>query len=245
MHEKSPPSSTLMPPRTKGTPQIRRIVVGALSTICVTGRRLVAQNTRTAGYAGNNRTALAPRMSRKTHAYATKALSTIEEESEEEMGHDEYEEAVDVLGMASDSEDEEDKMLEEEEGDGAEVEEDAGKAASSTRRPPGGGVGKRIVKGRSSGKGKGKGKGKGTYRRPVFKGVRTSSMRRLAKRAAIPSCRTIVHDVMHDVLDDFVSGITSDACALAAGAQRKTLRSKDITYALTHNGRTVLKQDEE
>lgn len=78
---------------------------------------------------------------------------------------------------------------------------------------------------------------KGSRQPNHFKGVRTSRMRKIGKRAAVRMCRKEVHGIMQGMLQNFVAGIMHDACAIE---KLKTLSSGAVKYALERRNRLLL-----
>ena len=70
-----------------------------------------------------------------------------------------------------------------------------------------------------------------------YSGIRLTSMRKIAKRAAVRMCRKDVHVTIKGIVHNFVAGIMHDACAIEPN---KTLSANSIVYALDRRGHPIL-----
>ncbi|GMF31549.1 unnamed protein product [Phytophthora lilii] len=97
-----------------------------------------------------------------------------------------------------------------------------------------------------SGRGQGAhGAGKGGSKRHLrilsdnIQGTSKRSIRRLARRAGVVRILGLVYEETRAVLKVFVSNLVSDALVYTEHANRKTVTTMDVVYALKHQGRTL------
>ncbi|ETO80929.1 hypothetical protein F441_19362, partial [Phytophthora nicotianae CJ01A1] len=97
-----------------------------------------------------------------------------------------------------------------------------------------------------SGRGKGtKGVGQGGTRRHCFilrdsiQGISKKSIRRLARRAGVIRMSGLVFDHTRAVLKVFVTNLLRDAVVYTQHANRKTISTMDVIYALKRQGRLL------
>ncbi|EFA79069.1 hypothetical protein PPL_08539 [Heterostelium album PN500] len=98
----------------------------------------------------------------------------------------------------------------------------------------------------ASGKGKGGKVGSkiGTKRyRKVLAGYYTEitkpAVRRLARRGGVKRISFPIYDEVHNVLRQFLEKVIRDSVAYGEHADRRTLTTMDVVYALKKQGRTL------
>ena len=86
-----------------------------------------------------------------------------------------------------------------------------------------------------SGKGKGKGFGKAKHRskdKDVLTGITKPAIRRLARRGGVKRISSTIYPQTREVLKAFLDVVIRDSLIYTDHAQRKTVTSQDVVYAL-------------
>lgn len=95
------------------------------------------------------------------------------------------------------------------------------------------------------GKGLGKGYGKAGAKRHRkqtrnnLSGITKPAIQRLARRGGVKRISTLIYDHSRVVLRLFLEDVVRDAVTYTEHANRKTLTSSDVVYALKRRGRTI------
>lgn len=93
-----------------------------------------------------------------------------------------------------------------------------------------------------SGKGKGKGFGKAKHRtkeKDVLTGITKPAIRRLARRGGVKRISSTIYPQTREVLKAFLDVVIRDSLIYTDHAQRKTVTSQDVVYALKRQGKTM------
>jgi len=97
-----------------------------------------------------------------------------------------------------------------------------------------------------SGRGKGgKGLGKGGAKRhrkilrDNIQGITKPAIRRLARRGGVKRISGLIYEETRGVLKVFLENVIRDAVTYTEHANRKTVTSLDVVYALKRQGRTI------
>lgn len=75
--------------------------------------------------------------------------------------------------------------------------------------------------------------------RDPLMGIGKPGMRRLARRAGVKRICGSVYNASRVIAKDFLNAILRDAVTYSDHANRKTVTTTDVLYALKHNGRTL------
>lgn len=89
------------------------------------------------------------------------------------------------------------------------------------------------------GKGKHGARRHGRKQRPAIQGVTKPAIRRLARRGGVKRISGMVYEETRTVLRCFVEKVLKDAITYTEYANRKTVTSMDVVYALKRQGRTL------
>ncbi|KAJ5523014.1 hypothetical protein N7494_013200 [Penicillium frequentans] len=91
--------------------------------------------------------------------------------------------------------------------------------------------------------GKGLGKGGAKRHRKILRdqilGITKPAIRRLARRGGVKRISSMVYEETRGVLKAFLEGVIREAVTYTEHAQRKTVTSLDVIYALKRQGRPV------
>ena len=92
----------------------------------------------------------------------------------------------------------------------------------------------------AKGKGRsGKGKRRGNKNRSALDRISSPSIRRLARRGGIKRISSGIYGDCRLVIHSFLDGVLKDAITYTHHAQRKTVTTTDVVYALKRQGRTI------
>lgn len=98
---------------------------------------------------------------------------------------------------------------------------------------------------RGTGKGKGKAKtgvskrhAAHTHKDAIF-GITDPAIRRLARRGGVKRISAAIYDESRTVLQEFLKAVLRDAITYSEHANRKTITTLDVIYALKRQGRTL------
>ena len=70
-------------------------------------------------------------------------------------------------------------------------------------------------------------------------GVTKPAIRRLARRGGVKRISGAIYDEVRSTLMEFLKTLIHDAICYCEHAQRKTLTSMDVVYALKRQGKTI------
>ena len=93
-----------------------------------------------------------------------------------------------------------------------------------------------------SGKGKGKGFGKAKRHKSekdALTGITKPAIRRLARRGGVKRISSTIYPQTREVLKAFLDVVIRDSLTYTEHAQRKTVTSQDVVYALKRQGKTL------
>ena len=70
-------------------------------------------------------------------------------------------------------------------------------------------------------------------------GITKPAIRRLARRGGVKRISGLIYEETRGVLKKFLENLISDAVVYTVHANRKTVTSQDIVYALKRQGKTI------
>lgn len=75
--------------------------------------------------------------------------------------------------------------------------------------------------------------------RDSIKGITKPAIRRLARRGGVKRISGLVYDETRVILKKFLENIIHDSATYAEYAKRVTITTRDVTYSLKRQGRTL------
>ena len=112
--------------------------------------------------------------------------------------------------------------------------------ANTKRRKSQENGGRRASQGQKAGKGKGgelsKPKAQKKIKRDNIKGFSDNAIERLGRKAGVERISAEVYDKIRQQTLEYLEKVLKDAVLVAEHSRRKTLQSKDVTYALERAG---------